>query len=984
MTKKLYLLAGFLEISALTIKQFKMKRKILLTTLFSVLSFLAFTQNTNSTVPPLAGGNGSAGCTFNLTVNSPITLTEIGQAFQTSNSTYQIWYTTTPINGQPDISAAGGWTQLQTGNVTGLSANINSPVISSIPLNTPLVLAPGTYGFYIGGTSAVYTTYSGGVSAYSDAFTTIETGTNVGYGGSVPNPINHPRQFNGSVTYVPLSSTPDDIALNSIVTPNTFCAGAADSLTIQVTNYGTTQIDSFEVVWDFNSVLDSAWIYVPLDTFQGSGSTSAIINVASLTMPAGNADITVWTRNPNGNTDGDQTNDTVSVSLSPSMSGTYIIDGSGSGDYLTFTDAVNDLVANGVCGPVELSAVVGTYNEQISIPEITGSSSINTITLNSVSGAAFNTTITYAATGTADNYTVRLDGADFIRLKQLGIASAGTTYGRAVVIENGAHNNIIDSCLISADQSVTSTSNNMSVVYSTSGDLDSSNVISNNQIQNGSYGLYFYGGSTTNLAPGTVVEGNYFIDNYVYGMRLYYQDAPVIRNNYVSLSGAYTTGSNYGIYCGYCDNDVEISGNMVLSAQRGYGIYMLSCDGSMVNRGNVFNNSVSVGDSTSTSATGGIYLSSSDFQNLMFNSINTVGNGTTNRGLYISGTDNEVYNNNIANNGGNGYAVYYSSGVDASENNNLYAPNTNLGYSGAAQATFTDWQTNTGFDLMSYNVDPAYYSWDTLKTCADELNNTAMANPMVTTDVLGEVRGSMPDIGAYEFEGVANFTLGADTSLCNTASITLGEANSASTWNWSNGATTNTITVTGADAGIYAAERISECGTTQDTIEIINIPDPVASFTSTSSYLTEIFTSTSTGATSWSWDFGDGNTSTMENPIHVYAWKGEYVVTLTVTGECGTSVFTDTVDLDVVGIDENEALDFNIYPNPTTGELNITFATTVSNGTIQVIDATGRLLMERNIQNSQLSLDLSGFENGMYFIKSTSNGISTTKRVVKK
>ena len=31
------------------------------------------------------------------------------------------------------------------------------------------------------------------------------------------------------------------------------------------------------------------------------------------------------------------------------------------------------------------------------------------------------------------------------------------------------------------------------------------------------------------------------------------------------------------------------------------------------------------------------------------------------------------------------------------------------------------------------------------------------------------------------------------------------------------------------------------------------------------------------------WDFGDGNTSTLENPIHVYQSPGDYEVTLTVT-----------------------------------------------------------------------------------------------------
>jgi len=40
---------------------------------------------------------------------------------------------------------------------------------------------------------------------------------------------------------------------------------------------------------------------------------------------------------------------------------------------------------------------------------------------------------------------------------------------------------------------------------------------------------------------------------------------------------------------------------------------------------------------------------------------------------------------------------------------------------------------------------------------------------------------------------------------------------------------------------------------------------------------------------SWSWDFGDGNTSNEQNPSHVYSSSGNYIVTLTVTTESGNS-----------------------------------------------------------------------------------------------
>lgn len=44
------------------------------------------------------------------------------------------------------------------------------------------------------------------------------------------------------------------------------------------------------------------------------------------------------------------------------------------------------------------------------------------------------------------------------------------------------------------------------------------------------------------------------------------------------------------------------------------------------------------------------------------------------------------------------------------------------------------------------------------------------------------------------------------------------------------------------------------------------------------------------GATSWLWDFGDGNTSTDQNPTHTYADEGFYTVTLTATNNFGSNV----------------------------------------------------------------------------------------------
>ncbi|MCG8339018.1 MAG: S8 family serine peptidase, partial [Proteobacteria bacterium] len=74
-----------------------------------------------------------------------------------------------------------------------------------------------------------------------------------------------------------------------------------------------------------------------------------------------------------------------------------------------------------------------------------------------------------------------------------------------------------------------------------------------------------------------------------------------------------------------------------------------------------------------------------------------------------------------------------------------------------------------------------------------------------------------------------------------------------------------------------------------------------ASFTHTSNLLEATFTDTSSAPTGesitgWLWNFGDGNTSTTQNPVHTYAAAGNYTVTLTVTDSASnTDSATNTV-----------------------------------------------------------------------------------------
>ncbi len=80
---------------------------------------------------------------------------------------------------------------------------------------------------------------------------------------------------------------------------------------------------------------------------------------------------------------------------------------------------------------------------------------------------------------------------------------------------------------------------------------------------------------------------------------------------------------------------------------------------------------------------------------------------------------------------------------------------------------------------------------------------------------------------------------------------------------------------------------------------------PIANFTSNitsgKAPLTVAFNDTSTGTpTKWKWTFGDGKTSTIQNPIHMYSKAGNYTVKLIVSNGQGSNTTTKTDYIQVI------------------------------------------------------------------------------------
>lgn len=124
-------------------------------------------------------------------------------------------------------------------------------------------------------------------------------------------------------------------------------------------------------------------------------------------------------------------------------------------------------------------------------------------------------------------------------------------------------------------------------------------------------------------------------------------------------------------------------------------------------------------------------------------------------------------------------------------------------------------------------------------------------------------------------------------------------------WQWDFGdGNTDTIqspTHTYASAGLYTvclvADNNGNCHDTSCVAITIGCPNPSVAFGDSVAQLTVHFSDMTPGSPiSWAWDFGDGNTSTSQNPMHTYAAAGAYTVCLAVTDSCGTDSLCQTVN----------------------------------------------------------------------------------------
>lgn len=160
----------------------------------------------------------------------------------------------------------------------------------------------------------------------------------------------------------------------------------------------------------------------------------------------------------------------------------------------------------------------------------------------------------------------------------------------------------------------------------------------------------------------------------------------------------------------------------------------------------------------------------------------------------------------------------------------------------------------------------------------------------------------------------------------------------------------------------------------------LDVNDVTSQFAYSLNNATVSFVNQTENATQFFWDFGDGNTSTNENPVHTYLNNGTYTVQL-ITDVC-TSPVAKIIEIETLSTDLPELVELKLYPNPTT---NVLFINDLNFDNYAVFDVNGKKIpLSSSRENGYIQFDTQSLPIGMYLLKVTLQNQSKVYRFIKK
>jgi hypothetical protein len=217
-----------------------------------------------------------------------------------------------------------------------------------------------------------------------------------------------------------------------------------------------------------------------------------------------------------------------------------------------------------------------------------------------------------------------------------------------------------------------------------------------------------------------------------------------------------------GVKIRYLSEGCDISNNNFLLSptNSSNAINLQYSNGNAANHLKIYNNMISI--TTGLYTNYGIYIYSSTYVDIIYNTIGISSGSSNSKAFYLSGNQNtncRILNNIFANTSG-GYCYYIylpytgNSGITKSDHNNFYTTGSNFARWGSTDFnSLVQFQDSTTLDSNSVICNPSFYSNTDLHAVNALLNAAAIPVSGILSDFDNEIRDpNTPDIGADEFD----------------------------------------------------------------------------------------------------------------------------------------------------------------------------------------------------------------------------------------
>jgi hypothetical protein len=211
-------------------------------------------------------------------------------------------------------------------------------------------------------------------------------------------------------------------------------------------------------------------------------------------------------------------------------------------------------------------------------------------------------------------------------------------------------------------------------------------------------------------------------------------------------------------------------------------------------------------------------------------------------------------------------------------------------------------------------------------------------------------------------------TASGSTTLCQGENVTLTSSPSNS-YLWSNGETTQSIVIDTTGSYSVTVTNTNGCSASSsfENVTVTIAPQ----FTYTTNALVVSFSKTGTGCNSFLWDFGNGNTSSINpNPIVTYANQGTYSACLQCNGNVCVTCVTITLPEGTVSVDENSnQSDFSVYPNPSNGFITIVNKNVEPDSNYLIFNHLGQQVLSGKLMKASTTINVSDLVSGVYLLQ---------------